>query len=118
MDMTTLELVKPGDLNEDGVVDFEDLLLILTFWGACPEPPLGCPMDLNNDGVVNFPDILVLLANWGAAEGACCLGDGSCVVLEEEGCVAQGGVYQGDRTGCAVTECPSRPSAPGVAGRR
>ena len=50
-----------GDINGDGVVNTEDLLLLLAAWGDCP----GCPEDLNGDGVVNTTDLLMLLANWG-----------------------------------------------------
>jgi hypothetical protein len=32
--------------------------------------------------------------------GACCLQDGTCVVVSSGDCVAQGGTYQGDGTGC------------------
>jgi T5SS/PEP-CTERM-associated repeat protein len=50
-----------GDINNDGVVNTADLLLLLAAWGDCP----GCPEDLNDDGVVNTTDLLTLLANWG-----------------------------------------------------
>jgi len=50
-----------GDINGDGVVNTEDLLLLLAAWGDCP----GCPEDLDGDGVVNTTDLLTLLANWG-----------------------------------------------------
>jgi hypothetical protein len=39
--------------------------------------------------------------------GACCFPDGSCVELDEETCVAQGGVYQGDLTLCDPNPCPA-----------
>ena len=51
----------PGDVNGDGIVNTEDLLLLLGAWGECP----GCPEDLNGDGVVNTEDLLILLGNWG-----------------------------------------------------
>jgi len=54
----------PGDLNGDGVVDFADLLILLTAWGSCDQPA-NCPEDLNNDGFVDFTDLLILLSNWG-----------------------------------------------------
>ncbi len=37
--------------------------------------------------------------------GACCLPDGSCVVLTEKECGAQGGDYQGDGTDCDPNPC-------------
>jgi hypothetical protein len=52
--------VIPGDINADGVVNVEDLLLLLAAWG---NP--GGPEDVNGDGVVNVEDLLILLANWG-----------------------------------------------------
>lgn len=53
-----------GDLNNDGVVDVSDLLLLLGAWGACPiKDP--CPADLNGDGAVDVSDLLILLGNWG-----------------------------------------------------
>ena len=51
-----------GDLNHDGFVDFSDLLILISAWGACN----NCEEDLNQDGTVDFQDLLVLLANWGA----------------------------------------------------
>ncbi len=49
-----------GDVNGDGLIDFEDILLLLAAWGPCQ----GCPEDLNDDGSVDFADILIVLANW------------------------------------------------------
>jgi hypothetical protein len=55
----------PGDLDCDGSVGFADLLIILSTWGPCPDPPSHCPADIDGDGVVGFPDLLIVLANWG-----------------------------------------------------
>ena len=49
-----------GDVNGDGAVNVEDLLLLLAAWGPCT----GCPADLNADGMVDVLDLLELLANW------------------------------------------------------
>ena len=49
-----------GDVNADGVVNFEDLLVLLGDWGKCDR----CPADINEDGEVSFEDILIVLANW------------------------------------------------------
>jgi len=54
----------PADLSGDGVVDFTDLLIVLSAWGPCA----GCPEDLDGDGDVTFGDLLILLANWGDCE--------------------------------------------------
>lgn len=39
-------------------------------------------------------------------DGACCLGDGSCVVLSESDCTAQGGTFQGAGLDCGPDTCP------------
>ena len=49
----------PGDINGDGDVNTEDLLILLGEWGKT-----NSPADLNYDGVVNVPDLLILLAHW------------------------------------------------------
>jgi sugar lactone lactonase YvrE len=51
----------PADLNQDGVVDALDLLILLDAWGPCP----GCPEDLNGDGEVGVLDLLLMLDAWG-----------------------------------------------------
>lgn len=57
---------RPADLSGDGAVDFNDLLLLLAAWGACPDPcPPVCPADLSGDCEVSMPDLLQLLAEWG-----------------------------------------------------
>jgi hypothetical protein len=53
-----------GDLNGDGVVDVLDLLILLSAWGDCPDPPDPCPADLNGDGSVSVLDLLTLLELW------------------------------------------------------
>lgn len=51
----------PGDVNGDGYVNVDDLLVVISQWGPCP----GCSGDLNGDGVVGVDDLLVILAHWG-----------------------------------------------------
>ncbi|MBX3373427.1 MAG: choice-of-anchor B family protein [Phycisphaeraceae bacterium] len=51
-----------GDLNGDGTVGFDDLLILLAAWGPCTPP---CDADLSGDGTVGFDDLLLLLSNWG-----------------------------------------------------
>jgi hypothetical protein len=55
----------PADLNGDGAVGFEDLLIILGGWGPCPDPG-DCPEDLDGDGSIGFGDLVLLLASWGS----------------------------------------------------
>jgi len=49
----------PGDANGDGIVDVEDLLIVLAQWGTT-----GPEGDVNHDGIVNVVDLLMVLANW------------------------------------------------------
>ena len=49
-----------GDINSDGVVNFDDLIGMLADWGACS----GCPSDIDSNGQVGFSDLLTLLGNW------------------------------------------------------
>ena len=51
----------PGDLDGNGVVDVNDLLIIIAAWGVCSG---DCPADLSGDGVVEVNDILQLLSFW------------------------------------------------------
>ncbi|MEE9213049.1 MAG: hypothetical protein V3U29_10385, partial [Phycisphaeraceae bacterium] len=59
----TFDVTILGDLDEDGTVGILDLLLLLSSWGPCPDPPEPCAADL--DGEVGILDLLTLLANWG-----------------------------------------------------
>jgi len=51
----------PADLNNDGSVDFSDLVQLISKWGNCP----NCPEDINSDGEVNFTDLLQITSTWG-----------------------------------------------------
>ncbi|MHC5113554.1 MAG: hypothetical protein ACYTGP_03900 [Planctomycetota bacterium] len=51
----------PGDVNGDGLVNFGDILVVISQWGICVNQ---CPGDVNNDGNVNFSDILFVLSHW------------------------------------------------------
>ena len=51
----------PGDVDGNGIVDFDDVLALLAAWGACGDP---CPADLDGDGMVGFADLLIVLAMW------------------------------------------------------
>ena len=53
-----------GDLNQDGMVDVVDLLILLATWGECPDPG-HCFGDLDGSGEVDVIDLLLLLAVWG-----------------------------------------------------
>jgi len=53
----------PGDIDGDGMVGTNDLLMVIAAWGPCPPGP--CDADLNGDGVVGADDLLFVIANWG-----------------------------------------------------
>lgn len=67
----------PYDIDDDGQVDTNDLVLalsdsaydgadlgeLLAAYGPCPQ----CPGDLNGDGVVNVSDLSIALANYSEA---------------------------------------------------
>ena len=55
----------PADLDGDGTVDVQDMLLLLGAWGPCPDYN-DCPADLNSDCSVDVQDLLLLLGAWGA----------------------------------------------------
>jgi choice-of-anchor B domain-containing protein len=60
-----IDLGVIGDVNGDGLVGFDDLLILLSEWGDCPDPPADCPADLDEDGIIGFQDLLIMLSNWG-----------------------------------------------------
>ncbi|MFK7959312.1 MAG: hypothetical protein AB8G96_02210 [Phycisphaerales bacterium] len=53
-----------GDVTADGVTNFDDLVQVLSAWGACP-PIVDCPIDLDDDGIVGFTDITFVLSFFG-----------------------------------------------------
>ena len=50
----------PGDLNDDGVTDINDLLQLLSAWGQD-----GTGGDVNGDGLTNVEDLLLLISGYG-----------------------------------------------------
>lgn len=52
-----------GDLNRDGSVYLQDLLILLAGWGPCPEST-RCPADIDGGGTVRLGGLLVLRSNW------------------------------------------------------
>ncbi|MHC5114662.1 MAG: DUF5818 domain-containing protein [Planctomycetota bacterium] len=49
-----------GDLTGDGVVDFADVLVVISQWGPCA----GCSADLDGSGSVDFGDVLSVISAW------------------------------------------------------
>ncbi len=60
-DIIIINPPTPGDANGDGVVNIQDILVIIADWGTCTE---NCAGDVNADGSVNILDILLVIANW------------------------------------------------------
>ncbi len=54
----------PADLNHDGFVGMQDLLILLTLAGPCDDC-VECPGDLNGDCFVDAADMIELVALWG-----------------------------------------------------
>ncbi len=50
------------DLDGDGEVKMDDLLILIGDWGICD----GCVADIDGDGEVNMDDLLLLIGAWGA----------------------------------------------------
>ena len=48
----------PGDLDGDGAINIDDLLIVIGGWG-------GTDGDVDGDGITNIEDLLVLLAGFG-----------------------------------------------------
>jgi hypothetical protein len=56
-----------GDVNHDFLVNINDLVLVLTNWGATGQ---GIP-DATDDGEVNIDDLVVVITHWGFFVGGC-----------------------------------------------
>lgn len=54
---------SPADFNCDGVVDGNDLVVLLGGWGQCRAAP--CIADINDDGVIDGTDLAIVLGAWG-----------------------------------------------------
>jgi len=49
-----------GDADGSGAVDFHDVVVVLSRWGALEQPG-----DMDRDGVVGMNDIITVLSTWG-----------------------------------------------------
>jgi len=56
---------RPGDLNDDGKVDFLDLLIVVGQFRKTGASIANTRADINNDGIVNLFDFVLLARNWG-----------------------------------------------------
>ena len=55
-----------ADVIRDGVVRYQDLIVVISSWGPCDS---DCPADVVTDGVVGYEDLLQVLAAWGPCSG-------------------------------------------------
>ena len=55
----------PGDIDDDQQVNVNDLLTVISSWGACSGES-DCPADLDASGQVDVNDLLTIISNWGA----------------------------------------------------
>lgn len=55
----------PADVDDNGSVNTDDLLLLIGSWGACADPN-NCPADIDGNDLVNTDDLLVIIGGWGA----------------------------------------------------
>jgi hypothetical protein len=49
----------PGDADGNGVINVDDILIIIGNYGC-----VNCPGDLNGDGVIDVNDLLIVLNCW------------------------------------------------------
>ena len=105
----------PADINGDGPVTTDDLLIIIGNFGSVGDGTFRPEGDIaplpNGDCAVNVDDILMMMAEFGSdctPRGACCAADGTCTdSMSAPDCAAAGGSYQGDDTLCADITCAS-----------
>jgi hypothetical protein len=55
------EPVPPSDVNANGAVDVDDLLVVINSWGPCA----CCAGDINDDDIVDVDDLLLVINAWG-----------------------------------------------------
>ncbi|MFN3165548.1 MAG: hypothetical protein ACE37H_00625 [Phycisphaeraceae bacterium] len=61
-----VEYVRPGDLDGSGVIDQQDLGLLIANWGQAVQPGDWSLGDVNNDGQVGIADLDLTLSHWDA----------------------------------------------------
>jgi hypothetical protein len=66
MDVISIDVAEPklGDVTHNGIVDVDDLLVVINGWGVCAPPNL-CVSDVTGNGVTDVDDLLVIINNWG-----------------------------------------------------
>lgn len=59
----------PADIDGNTVVNTDDLLVVITSWGACEPEPEPCPADVAPPGgndAVDTDDLILVITSWGA----------------------------------------------------
>jgi hypothetical protein len=59
-----VEIVCPGDVVANGIVDGADLAALLSVWGT--DGGIYPRADTNSDGFVDAQDLAAVLSGWGA----------------------------------------------------
>jgi uncharacterized membrane protein len=59
---TTIEMPTPWDVNDDGTVNIQDLVLVAAQLGESGE---GLKGDINGDGIVNIQDLVIVASHLG-----------------------------------------------------
>ncbi|MDP7009041.1 MAG: hypothetical protein QGI78_05665 [Phycisphaerales bacterium] len=100
----------PEDVNEDGQIEIDDVMLILMNYTECGDGTFRPIGDITGDCCVNILDILQIIDRWESScipEGACCMDDGSgCVEdMAVEDCITAGGTWHGEDSVCYGLDC-------------
>ena len=61
INVTDVEMPPVLDVNSDGVVDIDDLVLVAASFGATVDSTTPNPADVNDDGVVDLTDLLLVI---------------------------------------------------------
>ena len=62
--VTATSIFCAEDVDCDGDIGFNDVLIVLSTWGPCPATG-ACLADVNGDEVIGFDDLLAILSAWG-----------------------------------------------------
>jgi hypothetical protein len=57
----------PGDINGSGIVDADDLVIVILTWGPCPQLPEPCHANVAtpSNNAVDSDDLVVVILGWG-----------------------------------------------------
>jgi hypothetical protein len=66
IDLPLCEIWIRGDFDKNGVVNVDDLMMLIDWWGTtCEELDEDCNwIDADESGIVDMGDLLALLDNW------------------------------------------------------